>query len=88
MLSSVLKSKTAIAVNIQIMRAFIKVRQLALERSKQIDVATLKQAFLLHIQDTKKRFAHTQEQINAITEIINEMLEKEDEHIVGKIGFR
>ena len=88
MLSSILKSPTALAVNIQIMRVFVRVRQLALEKSKQIDVATLKQALLLHIQDTKKRLHHTQEQINSIVDVINEMLEQDTPHKIGKIGFK
>lgn len=41
MLSSVLKSQVAVSVNIQIMRVFVRVRTLALEKNKQLDVATL-----------------------------------------------
>ena len=88
MLSSVLKSDIAVAVNIQIMRVFVRMRQLALEKSKKIDVATLKEALLLHISNTKKQFKHTQLQIDSIVEIINEMLEKEKPHTIGKIGFK
>ncbi|MDD6153147.1 MAG: ORF6N domain-containing protein [Elusimicrobia bacterium] len=88
MLSSVLKSSTAVAVNIQIMRVFVRVRQLALEKNKQIDVATLKQALLMHIRDTKKQFLQTQEQINSIVDIINEMLERDEPNTQRKIGFK
>jgi len=88
MLSSVLKSQVAVSVNIQIMRVFVRVRALALEKSKQLDVATLKQALLMHIRDTKKQFAQTQEQINAIVEIINEMLDKDEPRPLRKIGFK
>ncbi len=88
MLSSVLKSEVAVSVNIQIMRVFVRMRQLALEKSKQIDITTLKQALLLHISETNKKFKQTQLQINSIVEIINEMLEKDTPHTIGKIGFK
>lgn len=88
MLSSVLKSEVAVAVNIQIMRVFVRMRQLALEKSKQIDVITLKEALLLHINNTKKQFKQTQLQINSIVEIINEMLEQDKPHTTRKIGFK
>ena len=88
MLSSVLKSQVAVSVNIQIMRVFVRVRTLALEKNKQLDVATLKQALLMHIRDTKKQFAQTQEQINAIVDIINEMIDKDTPPTPRKIGFK
>ncbi len=88
MLSSVLKSPTAIAVNIQIMRVFVRVRQLSLQANKQVDIATLKQALLMHIKQTKQRFDHTQEQINSVVEVINEMLESTQPKPIRKIGFK
>lgn len=88
MLSSVLKSQVAVSVNIQIMRVFVRVRTLALEKNKQLDIATLKQALLMHIRDTKKQFAQTQEQINAIVDIINEMIDKDTPPTPRKIGFK
>ena len=88
MLSSVLKSEVAVSVNIQIMRVFVRMCQLALERSKQIDVVTLKEALLLHIHNTKKQFKQTQLQINSIVEVINEMLEQDKPKTTRKIGFK
>ena len=88
MLSSVLKSPTAITVNIQIMRVFVRVRQLTLQQNKQIDISTLKQALLMHIKQTKQRFDHTQEQLNAIVDVINDMLESSQPKSPRKIGFK
>ncbi len=88
MLSSVLKSEVAVSVNIQIMRVFVRMRQLALEKSKQIDITTLKQALLLHISETNKKFKQTQLQINSIVEVINEMLDQDKPKTTRKIGFK
>ena len=77
MLSSVLNSKKAIEVNIAIMRAFIKLRQLALKTTSKIDeIKELKTILLLHIDNTDKRFAEHSKKINQIIEALNNLTEE------------
>ena len=53
MLSTVLNSETAINVNIQIMRAFVKLRQLAIEhKDLQQQILELRHYFIQYTQDT------------------------------------
>ncbi|MCA9385048.1 ORF6N domain-containing protein [Candidatus Dojkabacteria bacterium] len=83
MLSGVLKSKQAIAVNITIMRAFVAMKQLLLsefEIKNRIDILQLQLEKLKNTtkdQDTK---------INFIIQAIEKMIEGEEEN-TKKIGF-
>lgn len=54
MLSSVLHSKEAIAVNVQIMRIFVQLRQYALAQTSNVE--ELKKMLLLHIENTDNKF--------------------------------
>jgi phage regulator Rha-like protein len=80
MLSSVLKSQKAIAVNIQIMRAFVKLRHYALSQNGTDEqIAELRKLLMLYIEKNDKR-------VNDIIIALNNLLEKPKE--TKRIGFR
>lgn len=78
MLSSVLNSERAIHVNIQIMRAFVKLKELLLTH-KDLSIK---------IEALERKYAHHDEKIKAIFEAIRQLLEPPEgkEKIVA--GFR
>jgi hypothetical protein len=77
MLSSVLRSPMAVKVNIEIMRAFVRIRRLLATPGEL--VAHLQQLTeMVHAHDGK---------IKAITDVINKMLEPPPEPPRGKFGF-
>lgn len=78
MLSSVLKSKQAIIVNVQIMRTFVKMRQFALENKDLSERLTMVEKYLM--QYSKDNNA----EIDKINEAINYLL---DITKPSKIGF-
>lgn len=78
MLSSVLKSKQAIIVNVQIMRTFVKMRQFALENKDLSERLTVVEKYLM--QYSKDNNA----EIDKINEAINYLL---DITKPTKIGF-
>lgn len=65
MLSSVLNSKRAIQVNIQIMRAFVKLKELLLTHK---DLA-------IKIEALERKYANHDKKIKAIFEAIKQLLE-------------
>lgn len=77
MLSSVLNSERAIAVNIQIMRAFVKLKELLLTHK---DLA-------IKIEELERKYANHDERIKDIFEAIHQLLELpvKEKH---QIGFR
>jgi len=77
MLSSVLTSQRAIAVNIHIMRVFVKMREIAANYSELMDKLTA-------LQDSDSR---QNEAINEIYRVIKELLEPEIKQR-KKIGFK
>lgn len=77
MLSSVLKSKRAIAVNIAIMRAFVKLREI---------MATHKD-LARKIEELERKQKNQSGEIKVIFKVIKSMLEKPEEP-KPKIGFR
>ena len=77
MLSSVLRSKTAITVNIAIMRAFVQVRQLLATPGELVAQLT-KLAETVQLHD---------EQIKVITEVLRKMMEPPPEALKRRIGF-
>ena len=80
MLSSVLKSKKAIQVNIAIMRAFVQLRKfLQSNESLSNKLRELE-------KETKKRFEEQQEQINIIFEAIKQLI-KEETKPKKQVGF-
>ena len=79
MLSSVLNSKKAISVNIEIMVTFIKMRQYALSQSGTDEqIAELRKLLMLYIEKNDKR-------VNDIILVLNNLIEKPKE--TKKIGF-
>ena len=87
MLSGLLNSDIAIDVNIQIMRAFVKLRHYALSligASEQI--AELRQLLMLHIENTDNRFTEQDNTINQIIEALNNLIERPRKS--KKIGFQ
>jgi hypothetical protein len=80
MLSSVLKSKRAIKVNIAIMRAFVDLRKFLYSNEKLAKKLTT----LEH--ETKQKFEEQQKQISLIFEAIKQLV-KEEQKTKKPIGF-
>ena len=79
MLSSVLNSKKAISVNIEIMVTFIKLRQYALSQNGTDEqIAELRKLLMLYIEKNDRR-------VNDIIIALNNLIEKPKE--TKKIGF-
>ena len=76
MLSSVLRSKRAVHVNIEIMRAFVRLRYLL---STHAELSR-------KLADLEKRFESHDEQIQAIFEVIRKLIATPDKQ-VKKIGY-
>lgn len=86
MLSTVLNSDTAININVQIMRTFIKLRQYAiLQTSKNAEIEELRTMLMLHIENTDNRISVQDEKIRQIITVLNNLIEKPREP--KKIGF-
>ena len=77
MLSSVLKSKRAIKVNITIMRTFIKLRELLLTHKDLI----------IKLESLEKKYAEHDEKIQVIFQAIKQLLEPPSAEPKRKIGF-
>jgi hypothetical protein len=79
MLSSVLNSKQAISVNIQIMRIFTRIRQML------TDTLSLK----LEIEDIKKKLQNQDKNIEIVFSYLDELITKQDDPLPRKrIGLR
>ena len=86
MLSSVLNSNRAIAVNIEIIRTFVKLRQYALSHTSTTqEIAELRKMLMLHIENTDNKFAEHDEKIRQIISVLNNLIEKPRE--TKQIGF-
>ncbi|MCQ2957678.1 MAG: ORF6N domain-containing protein [Candidatus Gastranaerophilales bacterium] len=87
MLSSVLRSKKAIEINIQVVRAFISLRRYAmLQTSKNAEIEELKKMLMLHIENTDKRLDEHEETIAQIINVLNNLIEQPKE--AKPIGFK
>ena len=87
MLAAVLNSQKAIDVNINIMRAFVKLRHYALTQvSTNEQIAELRQFLMLHIEHTDSRFSEHDNTISQIIEALNNLIEHPKEP--NKIGFQ
>ncbi len=84
MLSSVLNSKRAVGVNVQIMRVFVKLRQLAITPVQE--VSELKKLLLLYMEKTDARLEEHDQNFAEIIRVLNSLLETPREP--DKIGFR
>jgi uncharacterized protein (DUF342 family) len=77
MLSSVLRSPTAVKVNIEIMRAFVRLRRLMATPGELVEQLT-KLAETVQLHD---------EQIKVVTQVLQQMLEKPQLDNKRQIGF-
>ena len=87
MLSTVLRSQQAIQMSINIMRAFVQMR----ERMTQIASTTqqireLKQMLMMHIDHDEDRFNKVNSRINQIIQVLNYMQKEPEKEY--KIGFQ
>jgi phage regulator Rha-like protein len=79
MLASVLNSSKAVVVNINIMRAFVKLRHYVLSQSKDDQIAELRKLLMLYIEKNDKR-------VNEIIIALNNLIEQPSK--TKTIGFR
>jgi len=87
MLSTVLKSERAIEVNIQIMRAFVKLRHYILEQKFSNNrVEEIYKMLMLHIENTDNKFSQQDETINQIVKVLNNLIEQPPKK-TRQIGF-
>jgi hypothetical protein len=78
MLSSVLRSPTAARVNVEIMRAFIRLRRLMATPGELVEqLNRLAESVQLH-----------DDQIRSITQVLRQMMERPPAPLKGRIGFR
>jgi hypothetical protein len=76
MLSSVLRSKRAVRVNIEIMRAFVKLRE----------ILAVNKDFAKKLEELERKFNSHDFQLKAVFDAIREMM-KEPEKPKRRIGF-
>ena len=70
-LSGLLNSKIAISINIQIIRTFVKLRQLALSNIDLFgQIKEIREMLLLHIENNENRFSEHSNAINNILEAL------------------
>jgi len=78
MLSSVLRSRTAVRVNVEIMRAFVRLRRLLATPGELVAQLTqLAETVQLH-----------DEQIKVITDVLRQMLERPAQPTDRRLGFQ
>ena len=77
MLAAVLNSQRAIDVNIQIMRAFVKLRHYVLAKSDTNDqIAELRKLLMVYIENTDYKFSKQEKTIEQIIIALNNLIEK------------
>jgi phage regulator Rha-like protein len=76
MLSSVINSKRAIEVNINIMRAFVKLRHYVLSQSKDEQIAELRKLLMVYIENTDYKLSKHDKAIEQIIIALNNLIEK------------
>ena len=87
MLSSVLNSDKAIAVNIQIMKIFVQMRHYALSQTPINDqIAELRKLLMLHVENSDNKFFEHDKAIKQIIQVLNNLIEQPKES--RRIGFR
>ena len=87
MLSSVLNSPKAIEINIQVVRAFIQLRQYALTHStKTKEIEELHKMLMLHIENSDNRFTQHDKAISQIINVLNHLIDTPRE--TKQIGFK
>ena len=93
MLAAVLNSQKAIDVNINIMRAFVKLRHYMLSQlnaenfvtSSNAEIAEIKRLLMLHIENSDYKFSEHDKAIRQIMNALNNLIEKPKE--TKRIGF-
>jgi len=86
MLASVLNSPKAVTVNINIMRAFVKLRHYVLSQSKDDQIAELRKLLMVYIENTDYKLSKHDKTIEQIIIALNNLIEKPPK--TNKIGFR
>ena len=77
MLSGLLSSDIAIQVNIEIMRAFIRLRHYVLSQNGTNEqIAELKKFLMIHIENNEYEFYKHDESINKIIKVLDNLIEK------------
>jgi len=86
MLSSVINSERAIEVNINIMRAFVKLRHYMLTKSDTNEqIAELRKMLMVYIENTDYKFSKHDKTIEQIIIALNNLIEQPPK--TKKIGF-
>jgi len=86
MLSSVLNSKKAIRVNIEIMVTFNKLRQYALSQvDTNAQITELRKLLMLHIENSNYKFSEHDKEIRQIIQALNNLIENPKP--TKRIGF-
>ena len=85
MLSSVINSERAIEVNINIMRAFVKLRHYVLSQSKDEQIAELRKLLMVYIENTDYKLSKHDKAIEQIIIALNNLIAQSPK--TQKIGF-
>jgi phage regulator Rha-like protein len=85
MLSSVLNSERAIEVNINIMRAFVKLRHYVFSQSKDDQIAELRKLLMVYIENTDYKLSKHDKAIEQIIIALNNLIDQPPK--TKKIGF-
>jgi len=86
MLSSVINSERAIEVNINIMRAFVKLRHYMLTKSDTSEqIAELRKLLMVYIENTDYKLSKHDKTIEQIIIALNNLIEQPPK--TKKIGF-
>ena len=86
MLSGLLSSDIAINVNIQIMRAFVRLRHIAMsQNSVNMQITELHKLLMLHIDNNDSKFSEHEKAIRQIMRALNNLVEKPKKN--RTIGF-
>jgi len=85
MLASVLNSKKAVIVNINIMRAFVKLRHYVFLQSKDEQITELRKLLMVYIENTDYKLSKHDKTIKQIIIALNNLIEKPPK--TKKIGF-
>lgn len=87
MLSSVLNSERAIAINVEIIRTFVKLRQFAISHiNTNKELEELRKMLMLHIENCDNKFSQHDKAIAQIVKVLNQLIDAPRE--TKKIGFK
>jgi hypothetical protein len=88
MLSSVLGSKRAIEVNIEIMRAFVRLRHILADNAGLAHkLGALEEKFIKHQGDNAERHAEHEKHIRVVFETLRRLLDDKETETPSRIGF-